>query len=178
MRKFMATLGLMATLSLGILAVAAEPVMAEEDLGQVRYGTANGFYNYQVVEYPSRDNAFMFFPNSYVEFDIKGGTAWMLETSRINFNVRSESGLNNGIICNKRPKGVENFNVSFFAPDGTKLSEQKNVRINFPFTIPNDGKKYDHLVMRVENYTHQNLDARVLIWSPVEPVMAKPIVEE
>ena len=173
MRKSMATLCMLATLSLGMLAVTAVPAMAEEDLGQVNYITDVGRYRYQIAVYPSADNCFCFFPNSYVEVDIAPSMAWVLESSRLNVNMKTEK--SDGIICTNRHKGLENFNVKFYSPDGKLLGGYDNVTMNYPYSVPSDGKEYDHIVCRIENLTNQNLDARLLIWKSIEPVMAKPI---
>ena len=118
MRKFTATLFLLATLSLGTLAVTAVPAMAEEDMGQVNYQTDIGPFSYNVAQYPSHSTNFFFYPNSYVEFSAKNGKYWMIERSHFNM-----SGVTNrkcysdllGIASNASNR-LDNFVVKFYTP--------------------------------------------------------------
>ena len=99
MRKFTATLFLLATLSLGTLAVTAVPAMAEEDIGQVNYQTDLGPFTYTVFEYPSHSTNFFFYPKSYVEFNAKNGKYWMLETSKFNMSMATNHSSAKDLLC-------------------------------------------------------------------------------
>ena len=177
MRKFTATLFLLATLSLGTLAVTAVPAMADEDVGQVNYQTDLGPFSYNVAQYPSHTTSFFFYPNSYVEFSAKNGKYWMIERSHFNM-----SGVTNrkcysdllGIASNASNR-LDNFVVKFYTPDGVEIGSYKNARVNSPWSIPRDGENYENITVRIENHSAQNLDARFVVWDPIDPVVAQPI---
>ncbi len=175
MRKFTATLFLLATLSLGTLAVTSVPAMAEENLGKVNYVTDLGFYTYTVTQYPSRANNFFFFPNSYVEFKAQNGKYWMLESSKFNMSMVTNRSNVGQILGKAGTARLENFDVYFYAPDGSKIGGFKDARINSPFSIPRNGEDFEYVTVRIENHSAQNIDARFVVWSPIEPVMATPI---
>ncbi len=177
MRKFTATLFLLATLSLGTLAVTAVPAMAEEDMGQVNYQTDLGPFSYNVAQYPSHSTNFFFYPNSYVEFSVKNGKYWMLETSRFNMSMSTGRKCYSDLlgIAARDSSRLENFVVKFYTPDGVEIGSYKDARVNNPWSVPRDGENYENIKVRIENHSSQNIDARFIVWDPIDPVMAQPI---
>lgn len=173
MRKFTAKLFLLATLT---LAVTAVPAMAEEEMGQESYRSGLGPFTYNVVQYPSHNSNFFFYPESYVEFDAKNGKYWMFEVSYFNMsNVTSRNPVNDLWGMGLSNSALTSFDVKFYSPDGKLLGSFNNVDVNSPFSVPRDGEKYDHVKVRIESHSQQNLDGRFMVWDPVDAVVASPI---
>ncbi|MGM9998256.1 MAG: hypothetical protein ACI38Q_02490 [Candidatus Bruticola sp.] len=174
MRKFTATLFLLATLSLGCLAVGAAPAMADESMKTVNVVTEFGPYTYSLYEYPSYNTSFFFYQDSYVEFDVVNGTSWRIESPKDKIHKEaappSESLLGTGRTYNS----LENFDVYFYAPDGTLLACRKNARLSDNYSFPSD-RSHDKVRVRIESRATQNLDAKFIVWEPVNPVVAKPL---
>lgn len=173
MRKFTATLFLLATLT---LAVTAVPAMAEEDMGQMNYQGGYGPFTYNVVQYPSHTSNFFFYPESYVEFDAKNGKYWMLETSRFNIsNIPTRDGVDEFWGMGLGRSSHTNFDIKFYSPDGKLIGGYNDFDVNAPYSVPRDGEKYSSIKVRIESHSNQNIDGRFMVWEPVEAVVATPI---
>lgn len=174
MRKFTATLFLLATLSLGCLAVGAAPAMAEESLKTVNVVTEFGPYSYSLYEYPSYNTSFFFYPESYVEFDSINGKFWRIEAPK--FNLHNQSSKPGDVLLgtNRTYDTIEDFTVVFYAPDGTVLGTQYNARVGESYSFPRKGD-FDRVRVRIESRAVQNIDAKFIVWEPVNPVVAKPL---
>lgn len=177
MRKFTATLFLLATLSLGCLAVGAAPAMADESMKTVNLVTEFGPYTYSVYEYPSYNTSFFFYEKSYVEFDVVNGTSWRIEAPKAMVHKEPAAPGETLLGTGRTYNSVENLDVYFYAPDGTLLATRKNARLSDNYSFPRE-RKYDKVRVRIESRGVQNLDAKFIVWDPVNPVVAKPIVEK
>ncbi len=175
MRKFTATLFLLATLSLGCLAVGAAPAVADESLKTVDVVTEYGPYSYNLYEYPSYNNGFLFYKNSYVEFDSVQGKFWRIDAPRFNVHIQSAPPVDVLLGTARTYDTVDDFKVIFYAPDGTVLFTQDNARPDTPYSFPVTGEKYDKVRVRIECRAVQNVDAKFIVWEPVNPVVAEPL---
>lgn len=173
MNKFSAKLFLLATLSLGCLAIGT-PAMAEKTVNVV---TEYGPYVYNINEYPSYNTSYFFFENSYIEAEIANGKFWMIETPRFNlYNTHTKECSSDALFGSGRlHDSFEYFDVKFYAPDGTLLGTKNNAKVCETYSIPRCGEKYDKIRVRIESRSVRNVDAKLLVWSPVNPVIAKPI---
>ncbi|MBQ7529203.1 hypothetical protein IJT10_04805 [bacterium] len=172
MNKFSAKLFLLATLSLGCLAVGT-PAMAEKT---VNVNTDNGPYVYSVYQYPSYNTSFFFYQNSYVEFDVKNGKFWMIEAPKFNLsNDRTSSRPNLWNFGGNPYHSVDDFTVTFYSPEGKVIGSRSNAKSGDTYSFPRCGENYDKVRVRIESRADRNIDAKFIIWEAVNPVMAKPL---
>ena len=172
MRKFTATLCLLATLTIGGAALTA-PAMAS-DVSESSVVSDSGNYDYKIHLYPSYNNSFFFFPDSYVEFDTVNGKYWSIRGERYNINVLS--GKSSGLMGGK-VKTINKFNVHFYGEDGEEIGFIEEANLNRVYSFPRDGKDHEKIKIRMECYGGDNMDVKFHVWDPVEPVIAKPIDE-
>lgn len=178
MRKFMAKLFLLATLSLGMAVVAVPAIAGGEDLGQYSLQTDNGPFTYNVISYPSRTGNLFFYPNSYIELDVKNAKYWALETSRLNMSLANNSNVCRELLLGDTSNAshrLENFTVKFYNPEGKEIGSFRNVAGNIVNSFPRDGENYETVRVRIESHSAQNVDMRFNVWDPVDPIIAKPI---
>lgn len=178
MRKLAATLFMLASLSVGFVAATSAPAAAEENLydGTSSVWAFRGEFQYNVKAYPSISQSFMFYPNSYVEFDAVNGQYWQIEGPR--YNKTTDSDDSNGRLLlgfGGGTRSMESFTVKFYAPDGSEIATAKDPKLNCVYSFPRNGQQYDRVKVRIESRSPQNFDAKFFVWSPVNPVMAKPI---
>lgn len=175
-RRNMAIL-LLAALTLGCLAFSAVPAAAEkvnsEPINQI---TEWGPFRYDVYQYPSRVSSFFFYPKSYVTFDVHNGKYWMIESPRFNVSITGRSEMKSILGLSEPYQRLENFTLCFYTPDMKLLARVDNPQTNRALSIPRDGNKYDHLVVRLECKGDQNWDVKFVVWEPVDPVVAEPMV--
>ncbi|MCR5662609.1 MAG: hypothetical protein K6G50_10870 [bacterium] len=171
MRKFTATLCLLATLTIGGAALTSAPAMAS-DVSDAIVVSNTGNYDYKIHLYPSYDSSFFFFPKSYVEFDSVNGKYWSVVGERYNINIIT--GTSTGLLGDK-VKTLDKFNVHFYGEDGEELGFIEAADMNRVYSFPRDGKDHEKIKVRVECYGADNTDVKFQVWEPVEPVVAKPI---
>lgn len=176
MRKFTATLFLLATLSLGCLAVGAVPAMAEENVGNVSVMTEYGPYSFKMFQYPSRETGFLFFQNSFVEFEAVHGSYWMIEMPYYGIHTQMRAFgatlLGGG---SREISPIDNFTVAFYSPEHKLVGKLSNVRPDKQYSFPRFTENYDKLYVRIESRAIQNVNAKFMVWEPVDPVVAKPL---
>lgn len=177
MRKFTATLFLLATLSLGCLAFGAAPVLADENVGTFTVMSEHGPFTYSLYMYPATDGNFFFYPGSYVQFNSRNGKYWMIEAPRFNTSLQTSASGGRDLmgIRSRTHDAIENFNVTFHSPDGKLLGRLNDVDVNTPLSFPRDGKDYEYVVVRMESHSAQNFDVRFVVWEPVGATIAEPI---
>ncbi|MBQ7501443.1 hypothetical protein IJT93_01825 [bacterium] len=173
MNKFSAKLFLLATLSLGCLTIGT-PAMAEKTVNVI---TEYGPYVYSIYEYPSYNTSYFFYENSYIETEIVNGKFWMIEAPKFNLhNTHTKECSSDALFGSTRVHdSTEYFDVKFYAPDGTLIGSKSNARVGDTYSIPRTGEKYEKLRVRIESRAVQNIDAKLMVWSPVNPVVAKPL---
>src|ERR1017187_9953884 len=80
----LATLAVAATMAFGVFCLGLSPAKAEVDLGtHKKTNMWWGSNSYKIYQYPSKTNAFFFFPKSFVTFDVVNGKFWMYENARL-----------------------------------------------------------------------------------------------
>lgn len=180
MRKSTATLFLLATLSLGCLAVGAAPAMAEENVKNVNVVTEYGPYSYNLYEYPSYNTSFFFYNNSYVEFESVNGKFWSIQAPKFNLHKQLPNAFQSLMGFGRTYDSYEDFDVIFYAPDGKVIGKQTNARVSDSYSFPRDarGEEYENIRVRIESRGKQNIDAKFIVWEPVNPVVAQPIKKE
>lgn len=173
----LASLMLLSALMTGLL-VGAQPARAEDDLGTVNKITEWGPYRYKLYEYPSRTTSFFVYPESYVTFDIHNAKYWMVESARFDYSPTSYDGWETLFGMGYRTLRPEKLHIYFYTPDMKLLGELHNFRCGVSYSIPRDGNDYERIVVKIECDSDQNWDLKMLVWDPVDPVIAEPIPQD
>lgn len=163
--------------ALGLFCLGPSPATAEEELGVTTKITDWGPLRYRAFQYPSRSTGFMFYPNSYVTFDVVNGKYWMIESNRMDYEMHHISGWTHLFPFAFSPKAIrpEQIDVTFYTPDMRELAHFDKIRAFHLISIPRDGNDYERIVCRMECHGEQNWDIKMRVWDAIDPVMAEPI---
>ncbi|MEW6281202.1 MAG: hypothetical protein AB1758_21505, partial [Candidatus Eremiobacterota bacterium] len=165
---------LLSAMMTGLL-MGGQPARAEDDLGTISKISEWGPYRYKVYQYPSRTTSFFFYPKSYVTFDVRNGKYWMIESVRFDYQPMDNVGWGRLFSLGYRYRTPENLRVYFYTPDMKVLGEVEDPRCNRVYSIPRDGNDYERIVVKIESHSAWNWDLKMLVWDPVDPVIAEPI---
>lgn len=184
----LAAFAVAATMAAGVFCFGPNPASAET---KIQYGPANrshdtvrkvdgewGSMSYKVFAYPSMDNGFFFYPNSFVTFDVVNGKYWVLKHARMEYEVEPRNPWEHVVpMLVPQPAALnqEKVTVSFYTPDMKLLETFPQARVGHIYSVPRDGNDYERVICKIEFEGRYNQDMRMKVWDAVNPVMAEPL---
>lgn len=173
------SLALASVIAIGLLGGGSGPAKGEEDLGTITRTTEFGPYRYKIYNYPSKTNAFLMYPQSYVTFDMVNGNFWQIESPRWFYDdqLMGSSGLTfvagSYYPLAQRP---DKLAVTFYTPDMKQLGRYDGpVRAEHYLPVPRDGNDYERIICKIECESEWHWDIKMRVWDSVDPVMAEPM---
>ena len=178
----LATVAVMATMAVGVFCLGQSPASAEADLGiHKKTYLWWGSNSYKVYQYPSKTNSFFFYPHTFVTFDVVNGKYWMMEHGRLEYELAKDNTVQEvfpGFKDWPNALNPELLTVSYFTPDMKTLGSFKNVRVGHTYSVPHDGNDYERLICKIEFNGKTNMDMKLRLWDPVDPVIAEPMFND
>lgn len=172
-----------ATLALGLFCFGPSPAAADNEvlIKETQTSSDWGALRYKLYQYPGKNHAFFMYPKSYITYDIVNGKWFQVDHIRAETEINPANNPEHVFMpIAPRPPVLrhEKLTVTLYTPDMKVLGVFPDVRLRNWYNIPRDGNDYERLICKVECQANENIDFKMRVWNPIDPVMAEPLPNE